>query len=306
MMLCSWHMVCDIHFSCHTAHAIPLKLPCHTAQASLKKRPIHFPSGLSLSNPKEGPPMNTSKDRALSFLVSQQLSTTLEDLPDGELISLGPIAESQAELTIKNMAGETLLTTSGSSLRSADLREADLTWANLTDADLTDADLTGADLTGVNLTWIVLQDANITEANLTEANLRMANLTRANLKGANLTGANLTGADLTGADLTKANLRMANLTRANLKGANLTGANLTGAIMPDGRIWEAYRADPLAGICEDPEARARALSAWGNHTWRNCPMHTAYGWTSIQDAPETKRLLVSAFIALFDSELLRD
>jgi hypothetical protein len=36
--------------------------------------------------------MNTSQDRALSFLVSQHLSTTLEDLPDG--------AESQAERTI--------------------------------------------------------------------------------------------------------------------------------------------------------------------------------------------------------------
>jgi len=169
-------------------------------------------------------------------------------------------------MIIKNMAGETLLTTPGSSLRSADLRENDLTGANLTEADLTGA-------------------------NLTEADLYVADLT----------GANLTEADLYGADLTGANLTEANLTRAYL-----WKTNLTGAIMPDGRTWEAYRTDPLAGICEEPEARDRAISAWNSHSWRNCPMHTAYGWTSIEDAPETKRLLVSAFVALFDSELLRD
>jgi len=173
-------------------------------------------------------------------------------------------------MIIKNIAGERFFVAPGSSLEGLDLRGADLTEADLSESHLTKADLTDADLT----------DADLTDA------------------------------DLTGVDLTKANLRIANLARANLKGANLTGANLarvnlTGAIMPDGRTWEAYRADPLAGICEEPEARARALSAWGNHTWQDCPMHTAYGWESVEDAPETKRFLVGAFIALFDSKLLK-
>jgi len=132
------------------------------------------------------------------------------------------------------------------------------------------------------------------------SSLQGVDLARADLTKANLTGSNLTEADLYGADLTGANL-----TGANLTGAYLARANLTGAIMPDGRTWEEYQADPLAGICEEPEARARALSAWGNHTWQDCPMHTAYGWTSVADAPETKRLLASAFVALFDAELLQ-
>ena len=121
--------------------------------------------------------------------------------------------------------------------------------------------------------------------------------------GSSLSKIDLHEANLTNANLTGVNLTEANLTKADLTGANLMEADLTGAIMPDGRTWEEYQADPLAGICEEPEARARALSAWGHHTWQDCPMHAAYGWRSVRDAPETKRLLVSTFVALFDSRL---
>jgi len=179
-------------------------------------------------------------------------------------------------MIIRNYAGETLLTTTGSSLSGADLQGA-----NLRDADLRNADLRDADL-------------------------MMADLMMADLTGAKLTGAYLTGVNLMEADLRMADLTSADLTRANLQMAHLRGADLTGAIMPDGRTWEAYQADPLAGICDDQEARTRALSAWNSHSWFDCPMHTAYGWKSVEDAPETKRLLVSTFIALFDSWLLKD
>src|SRR3990167_1426328 len=92
--------------------------------------------------------------------------------------------------------------------------------------------------------------------------------------------------------------------RASLNRASLDGASLVGAIMPDGRTWEAYKLDPLAGICDEPEARKRAIAAWGSHTWGACPMHMAHGWNSISDAPGDKRIAVAAFVALFDSRLL--
>lgn len=112
--------------------------------------------------------------------------------------------------------------------------------------------------------------------------------------------ANLAGADLADADLTDANLAGADLT-----GAKLTGANLTGATMPDGRTWEAYRADHLAGICSDPVVKARAVAAWGAHKWTSCPMHSALGidgLTDISDA-DTRRN-VAAWVALYDAGLL--
>lgn len=74
--------------------------------------------------------------------------------------------------------------------------------------------------------------------------------------------------------------------------------------MPDGRAWEVYSADPLAGVCDEPEARQRAIAAWGNHQWTNCPMHAAHGYSDIGDAPADKRILVAAFVAIFDANLL--
>jgi Pentapeptide repeats (8 copies) len=117
---------------------------------------------------------------------------------------------------------------------------------------------------------------------------------KASLRGANLRGAYLRGADLGGAYLRGANLR----------GAYLRGANLRGATMPDGRAWADFLLDPLAGICSDPEARKRAVEAWGNHEWTSCPMHAAHGWTSIDQAPEAIRRNVAAFVAVFDAGLL--
>ncbi len=124
----------------------------------------------------------------------------------------------------------------------------------------------------------------------------------------------LRGADLTGADLALANLRHAVLTGADLMGAVLRGAdlrdavlmgaNLRGATLPDGRPWADYCADPLAGICQDATARVRAIAAWGKHSWGDCPMHAAHGWTSLGDVPEDTRIRVAAFVALFDAELL--
>jgi len=113
---------------------------------------------------------------------------------------------------------------------------------------------------------------------------------RANLRGANLGRANLVGANLVG---------------ANLVGANLEGAYLVGAtIMPDGRTWDAYRADHLADLCTTPEIHAKALAAWGGHSWRDCPMHAALNINSAMEAPQSLRLRVACWVALYDANLL--
>ena len=130
-------------------------------------------------------------------------------------------------------------------------------------------------------------------------NAALVTLIGARLRGADLSGANLRRADLHGADLSEAYLR-----GAYLRGAYLRGADLRGATMPDGRVFEAYAADPLAGICQDTAARDRAVAAWGKHSWRDCPMHVANGYTGIGDAPAAARLAVAAFVALFDGVLL--
>ena len=88
------------------------------------------------------------------------------------------------------------------------------------------------------------------------------------------------------------------LVGANLRSANLRSANLEGATMPDGRVWEAYRADHLAGLCTTPEIRERAVAAWGHHTWQDCPMHAAHGVTAPTSAA------MAAWVALYDAHLL--
>ena len=114
----------------------------------------------------------------------------------------------------------------------------------------------------------------------------------------------LIGARLRGADLSGANLRRADLHGADLSEADLSEADLHEATMPDGRTFEAYAADPLAGICQDAAARSRAVTAWGNHSWRDCPMHVANGYNGVGDAPAATRIAVAAFVALFDGVLL--
>jgi hypothetical protein len=161
----------------------------------------------------------------------------------------------------------------------------------------------------------VADGANLRSANLRRANLRSANLVGADLVGADLRSANLVGADLRRANLRRANLvgadlRSANLRRANLRRANLRRANLVGAdgscvaVMPDGRTWDAYRCDHLAGLCDDPDVRERAISAWGNHSWGTCPMSKAHGWSGLDAVPEDRRAAVATWVALYDAGLL--
>jgi len=169
--------------------------------------------------------------------------------------------------------------------KRAYLSGADLSRAYLSGADLSRADLSGADLSG---------------ADLSRAYLSGAYLSGAYLSGAYLSGADLSGADLSGAVLSGAVLSRADLSGADLSGADLSGADLSGATLPDGRTLEAWQAAPLAGLCDDPDAVARAMAAWGAHTWQDCPLHAAHGWSGFTDALEEKRLLAAAFVALFD------
>jgi len=160
-------------------------------------------------------------------------------------------------ITLKRIAGETIVASEGHLIsivveNKANLRGADLWGANLWGADLWGADLRGADLCGANL-W---------GANLCEADLRGANLCEANLRRANLCEANLRGADLWGANLRGANLRRANLCGTGL--GNPTGIleaqwgslsnNTTVALMrldasahPDGN--QAFQAWADGGAC---------------------------------------------------------
>ena len=149
-----------------------------------------------------------------------------------------------------------------------------------------------------NLQRANLYGANLQRADLYGADLRGAYLQRAYLEGADLYGADLYGAYLYGAYLEGADLRGADLQRANLEGANLEGADLRGATMPDGRLWEAYRADHLAGLCTTPEIRAKAIDAWGAHSWQDCPMHAAFN----VEAPTS--VAMAAWVALYDAKLL--
>lgn len=118
----------------------------------------------------------------------------------------------------------------------------------------------------------------------------------ANLRGANMYRANLGGADLRGADLRG----------ALLSGANLSEADLRGATLPDGRTLAEWRADPLAGICTDPEVRRRAQEATG-HSWADCPMHAALGINGFGDITDAEqRLRVACFVLLYDGRQLGD
>lgn len=141
--------------------------------------------------------------------------------------------------------------------------------------------------------------ADLRSAYLRSAYFRTADLRNADLRNADLRDANFRGADLRGVDLRNADLR-----GADLENANFRGADLRDAIMPDGRLWEVYVSDHLAGICDEPEVRERALAAWGKHSWSSCPMSAAHGWTDITDVPVDLRIAIAAWVALYDGDLL--
>jgi Pentapeptide repeats (8 copies) len=173
----------------------------------------------------------------------------------------------------------------GHSLNHAYLRGADLKDIVFCGANLRNADLQNANMGGANL-----KDANLQNADLNGANLKYAVLCRADLEDADLQNADLGGADLKDTALFLTNLNGADLQNADLSGAalwdtSLAGADLSGAIMPDGQIWEDYIRDPLAGICDEPAARTRAIAAWGKNGWGECPMSAAHGWRRAKKNP---------------------
>jgi len=149
-----------------------------------------------------------------------------------------------------------------------------------------------------------LSDAKLSGAKLSDADLSCAYLSGAYLSDAKLSGADLSDADLSCAYLSGADLSDADLSCADLSCADLSRADLSGATLSDGRTFEEYKQDPLANLCSEPEARNRAIAAWGSHSWSDCPMHAAFGYNAINDAPKDNRIFVAAFVALFDGQLL--
>ena len=158
---------------------------------------------------------------------------------------------------------------------------------SLSGADLYGADLYGADLRGADLSGAYLYGAD--------------------LSGADLSGANLYQADLYKADLTGANLHGANLYQANLSEADLSGADLRGATLPDNTKFEKYLAESVpALLTAGGKTLTEVLSTgcWKCHSWENCPMHAAFGISSVQGAPEPLRERVELFVTLFDARAL--
>ena len=150
-----------------------------------------------------------------------------------------------------------------------------------------------------------LDDADLRDADLRDASLAGASLAGANLDGANLDGASLVDASLDGANLRGANLDGANLDDANLECANLECANLRGAKLPDGRTLDEYIEWLPAGLLtQGGKSLAEVVSAWGNHSWADCPMATAFGVHSIEDIPACYRAGAALFVALFDGKQL--
>jgi hypothetical protein len=170
-------------------------------------------------------------------------------------------------------------------------------WA---DGSLSYADLRGADLHGICLRGACLRNSYMRDINLSGADLTGADLTDTQLPDARLTDADLRGARLMRADLRFAKLAGADLRDADLRYAYLRGADLTGAKLPDGRTLAEWQADPLAGLCDDPESVARALAAWGGETWAECPLHAALGANGFDDIAVDRRALAATFVALLD------
>jgi hypothetical protein len=137
------------------------------------------------------------------------------------------------------------------------------------------------------------------------ADLSQANLSWANLSGANLSETNLTRANLSRAYLSEADLSWANLSKANLTCADLTRADLTGTILPNGMTLPQYiEWLPSGLLTQGGKTLEEVAASWGNHTWTDCPMATAFSVGSLQEIPECHRQGAALFIALYDGEHL--
>jgi hypothetical protein len=145
------------------------------------------------------------------------------------------------------------------------------------------------------------------------ADLSGANLIDADLSGANLSSANLIGADLRGANLRGANLSSAILSGANLIDADLRGANLSSAILsdetilPDGVDFGTYLSDVVPALLTAGGNTLKSVldtGCWECHSWKNCPMHAAFGISKESDAPQLLRARVAEFVQFFDGGLI--
>ena len=115
----------------------------------------------------------------------------------------------------------------------------------------------------------------------------------------------LRGADLSYADFSDADLRGADLSDANLRGANLRDADLSYANLPAGYTWETYLAEVVPALCVAGGVPLEVVAAsWECHTWKNCPMHAAFGVTSVAEVPPLYRAEAELFVTLFDAGLI--
>ena len=170
------------------------------------------------------------------------------------------------------------------------LNKEDGKCANLSRADLNGAYLRGADLNG---------------ADLSSANLSGVNLSSANLSGVNLSDAYLSGANLSGAYLRDANLSRANLSRTDLSGANLIGVKLSGAKLENGLSWEKYLSEVVPALCvAGGKSLEEVAAVWDCHSWKNCPMHIAFGVNSIEKIPALYQFEADRFVRFFDQKLI--
>jgi len=83
--------------------------------------------------------------------------------------------------------------------------------------------------------------------------------------------------------------------------ADLRGADLSKAKLPDGRTLDEYVAWLPSGLLTlGGKSLAEVAASWGNHTWTDCPMATAFGVQSLNEVPECHRQAAALFVALFD------
>ena len=128
---------------------------------------------------------------------------------------------------------------------------------------------------------------------------------RADLSRAYFSGENLSGANLSGAYLRDANLSRANLSRTDLSGANLIGVKLSGAKLENGLSWEKYLSEVVPALCvAGGKSLEEVAAVWDCHSWKNCPMHIAFGVNSIEKIPALYQFEADRFVRFFDQKLI--